>query len=199
MRSAPALSARCNPRRRPALRTLADDGCRAPRPYGRGCTRGRRHEIKEQLERLGLRLSMTLPGGPISIVDEGVGTMVWGKRRFKGVDYVPYFDRFEKLLLANGAQYREFIMVSTKTDEPLVDDFYIGVPNEAFLMLFDGFEKIREAISLRRSTPCISPTRQRRSSTLDLRSQRNWDRSPSSKYNMGLARRSNQAKRGLSI
>ena len=71
--------------------------------------------------------------------------MVWGKRRFDGVEYVPYFDRFEKLLLANGTLYREFIMVSTKTDNPFVDDFYIGVPNDVFLALFDGFERIGEA------------------------------------------------------
>lgn len=53
--------------------------------------------------------------------------MVWGKRRFDGVDYVPYFDRLDKMLLSNGALYREFIMVSTKTDRPLTADFYLGV------------------------------------------------------------------------
>src|SRR6266702_2220432 len=84
-------------------------------------------EVNEELARLGLKMGMTVPGGPIKMVDDGAGTMVWGKRRFKDVEYVPYFERFEKLLIANGAQYREFIMVSTKTDDPFVDDFYIGV------------------------------------------------------------------------
>jgi hypothetical protein len=71
--------------------------------------------------------------------------MIWGKRRFDGVEYIPYFERFEKLLIANGALYREFIMVSTKTDKPLTDDFYIGVPNKSFLAAFDGFEEISES------------------------------------------------------
>ena len=71
--------------------------------------------------------------------------MVWGKRRFDGVDYVPHFDRLEKMLLSNGSLYREFIMVSTKTDRPQTADFYLGVPNKSFLAAFDGFEKISES------------------------------------------------------
>lgn len=35
-------------------------------------------------------------------------------------------------------------MASTKNDNPFVDDFYIGLPNEAFFVLFDGFERIGE-------------------------------------------------------
>lgn len=58
--------------------------------------------------------------------------MVWGKRRFAGIEYVPSFDLLEKLLMANAALYREFIMVSTKTSKPSVDDFYLGVPNKTF-------------------------------------------------------------------
>ena len=30
---------------------------------------------------------------------------------------------------------------------PGVDDFYVGVPNETFLALFDGFERIAESDS----------------------------------------------------
>jgi hypothetical protein len=71
--------------------------------------------------------------------------MIWGKRRFDGVDYVPYFDRLEKLLMANGTLYREFIMVSTKTDKPLTDDYYLGVSNKSFLAAFDGFDEISES------------------------------------------------------
>jgi hypothetical protein len=36
-------------------------------------------------------------------------------------------------------------MVSTNTDDALVSDYYIGVPNEAFLIGFDGFERVAEA------------------------------------------------------
>jgi hypothetical protein len=71
--------------------------------------------------------------------------MVWGKRRFSGIEYVPSFDLLEKLLMANAALHREFIMVSTKTSKPLVDDFFLGVPNKTFLALFDGFEEIEES------------------------------------------------------
>jgi hypothetical protein len=71
--------------------------------------------------------------------------MVWGKRRFDGVDHVPYFERFEKLMLENATLYRQFIMVSTKTENPFVDDFYIGVPNETLFKLFDGFERVAES------------------------------------------------------
>ena len=31
--------------------------------------------------------------------------MVWLKRRFAGVDYVPYMDRLKDLLFANAAHY----------------------------------------------------------------------------------------------
>ena len=48
-------------------------------------------------------------------------------------------------VLANGALYREFIMVSTKTSDPFVDDFYLGLPSKTFLALFDGFEEITES------------------------------------------------------
>ena len=48
-------------------------------------------------------------------------------------------------MLANGALYREFIMVSTKTSDPFVDDFNLGLPSKTFLALFDGFEEITES------------------------------------------------------
>src|SRR5580693_8015272 len=71
-------------------------------------------------------------------------TMIWGKRRFAYADYSPYFDRLEKLVMAAPTQYRQFMMVSTDTDEPGVSDFYVGVPNEAFMAWFDGFERVEE-------------------------------------------------------
>jgi hypothetical protein len=70
--------------------------------------------------------------------------MVWIKRRFNAADYAPYMKRLENLLMANASRYPEFLMVSTKTDEPLVSDYYIGVPNESFLIGFDGFERVAE-------------------------------------------------------
>jgi hypothetical protein len=74
-----------------------------------------------------------------------VRLMIWIKRRFDGSDYVPYMDRLQKLLFANAPLYAEFIMVSTKTDDPLVDDYYIGVPNESLLVGFDGFKRVAES------------------------------------------------------
>lgn len=71
--------------------------------------------------------------------------MVWIKRRFHAADYAPYMQRLENLLMANAALYREFLMVSTKTDDVLTDDYYIGVPNESFLLGFDGFERVAES------------------------------------------------------
>ena len=70
--------------------------------------------------------------------------MIWAKRRFAYADYSPYFDRMEKLLLANSTPYREFIMVSTKASGPGESNIYVGVPNDTFLAAFDGFEPIQE-------------------------------------------------------
>jgi hypothetical protein len=53
--------------------------------------------------------------------------MVWGKRTFEYADYGPYMDRLEKLLMANPAHYREFIMVSTQTSHAGISDYYVGV------------------------------------------------------------------------
>jgi hypothetical protein len=69
--------------------------------------------------------------------------MIWAKRQFKNADYHPYFENFEKLLLANGPLYREFLMVSVKA-KAATDDIYIGVPSESFLQGFDGFEHVDE-------------------------------------------------------
>jgi hypothetical protein len=85
----------------------------------------------------------------VRTLDKGIGTadqsMRWAKRRFEGADYGPYFDLFEKLLMANPKFYRQFIMVSTKTDEPGVNDMWIGVPDPSFLAEFDGFEGVTES------------------------------------------------------
>ncbi len=71
--------------------------------------------------------------------------MVWGKRRFEYADYGPAMDLLEKLLMANPTQYREFIMVSTKTSNAGSSDYYVGVPHKAFMTAFDGFEHVEES------------------------------------------------------
>jgi hypothetical protein len=71
--------------------------------------------------------------------------MMWGKRRFEYADYGAAMDLLEKLLMANPTQYREFIMVSTKTSKPGTSDYYVGVPHKAFRSLFDGFDHVEES------------------------------------------------------
>jgi hypothetical protein len=46
--------------------------------------------------------------------------------------------------MANPTAYKEFLMVSTKTDDAGVSDYYVGVPSEPFLAAFDGFERVSE-------------------------------------------------------
>lgn len=71
--------------------------------------------------------------------------MIWAKRRFAFADYSPYFDRLEKLLMATPTQYREFLMISTETDDPGVSDYYVGMPAEPYMAAFDGFERVQES------------------------------------------------------
>ena len=69
--------------------------------------------------------------------------MIWGKRVFQGADYAPYQDRMQTLLLANAAQYAQFIMVSTKV-RPGINTCWVGVPSEALFAAFDGFQRVQE-------------------------------------------------------
>lgn len=71
--------------------------------------------------------------------------MIWLKRRFAGADYGPYMDRLEQLMIANPQLYQKFIMVSTKTRDALVSDYYVGVPNEVLAGGFDGFIRVGES------------------------------------------------------
>jgi hypothetical protein len=71
--------------------------------------------------------------------------MIWVKRRLAAADSERYKERLNILSLANPTLYSEFLMVSTKTDDVLVSDYYIGVPNEALLSGFDGFERVAES------------------------------------------------------
>jgi hypothetical protein len=70
--------------------------------------------------------------------------MVWGKRRFQFAEYTPYFDRLEKLLMANPQRYAQFIMVSTKVNAR-ESEYYVGVPDKPLPALFDGFEPVEES------------------------------------------------------
>jgi hypothetical protein len=71
--------------------------------------------------------------------------MIWGKRKFTHADYSPYFAKMEKLVQITPALYREFMMVSTKTADAGINQVYVGVPSEAFISGFDGFERVEEA------------------------------------------------------
>jgi hypothetical protein len=64
--------------------------------------------------------------------------MFWARRKFANADYGRYQDRLANLMMADAARYAEFIMVSTKTADPTVSEYYIGVPNESYLSMFDG-------------------------------------------------------------
>jgi hypothetical protein len=68
--------------------------------------------------------------------------MVWGKRAFSNADFGRYHERLLKLLYANPASYREFMMVSTKTEDPTLRMYYVGVPLEKFTIAFDEFEYV---------------------------------------------------------
>ena len=70
--------------------------------------------------------------------------MIWARRRFEYAAYAAYQDRIGDLQMANPTLYRQFVMVDVETDKPGVSDHYIGVPSQAFLAAFDGFEVVRE-------------------------------------------------------
>lgn len=70
--------------------------------------------------------------------------MIWARRRFKWAEYAPYQDRVGDLQMAAPTLYRQFIMVDVETGESGVSDHYIGLPNQALLAAFDGFEVVGE-------------------------------------------------------
>jgi hypothetical protein len=71
--------------------------------------------------------------------------MIWLKRRFYAADFAPYQNKLGDMLMAMPAHYAEFLMVSTKTDKPLMSDYYVGLPTEVLAAAFDGFERVSEA------------------------------------------------------
>jgi hypothetical protein len=71
-------------------------------------------------------------------------------------------------MLENAPLYPQFIMVSVETDEAGVDTHYIGLPNNAFLIEFDGFEVVAE--SREGSIACSLPIRRPMNSPAGSRS-----------------------------
>lgn len=67
--------------------------------------------------------------------------MIWCKRRFEDADFGPYQDRLDKLAMADAKAVSEYCMVSVETSVA-VADYYVGVPDEALLRFFDGFERV---------------------------------------------------------
>jgi hypothetical protein len=49
------------------------------------------------------------------------------------------------LQLRSSAPSQQFMMVSTKTPDGALSDYYVGLPSDAFLVGFDGFEVVAEA------------------------------------------------------
>ena len=70
--------------------------------------------------------------------------MIWITRKFSYVDYGPYMDKLEKLMMVNAQNYSQFIMVSTDTSDVGVSNYFIGLPSAAFVEPFDGFSGIDE-------------------------------------------------------
>lgn len=68
--------------------------------------------------------------------------MVWGKRAFSDAEFGRYHERLLKLLYANPARYREFMMVATKTESLALKTYYVGVPLKPFMQAFDEFEYV---------------------------------------------------------
>ena len=70
--------------------------------------------------------------------------MIWAKRRFAYAAYGPYQDRIGHLHMMSPTMQRQFIMVDVEADKPGESDHYIGLPHQAFLASFDGFEFVSE-------------------------------------------------------
>jgi hypothetical protein len=71
--------------------------------------------------------------------------MFWIKRRFHAANFAASQDLIERLMIAMPDRYAEFLMVSTKTDEPLTSDYYVGLPAESLAAGFTGFQPVSES------------------------------------------------------
>ena len=72
--------------------------------------------------------------------------MEWVKRLFQYAEYAPYMDKLGELQMQNPALYQEFMMVAVKKwHRGTEDEYYIGVPDNRFLVWFDGFTPVAES------------------------------------------------------
>jgi hypothetical protein len=71
--------------------------------------------------------------------------MIWIKKQFKAAEFAPAQDLLERFMMAMPSHYAEFLMVSTETTDPIISDFYIGLPAENLSSAFRGFERISES------------------------------------------------------
>jgi hypothetical protein len=70
--------------------------------------------------------------------------MIWIKRQFQDADFGHYQDRLDALAIADATRIEEYLMVSTET---AVGDgeYYVGLPDDKFMRLFDGFTHVSES------------------------------------------------------
>lgn len=70
--------------------------------------------------------------------------MFWMKRRFSDVEYVPYMDRLEAIMMDMPTRYSEFLMFWMNTEKTNVADYFVGVPTIQLSPVFDGFDAVNE-------------------------------------------------------
>ena len=71
--------------------------------------------------------------------------MIWAKRRFEYAEYAPYQERLEKLVMANPGMLDQFLMVAVDIKKPRLSEYYVGLPSDVFLPLFDDFQQIHQS------------------------------------------------------
>ena|SRR5882757_2299281 len=70
--------------------------------------------------------------------------MIWIKRQFQDAEYSPYMDKLNRLAMADASRVEEYLMVSTETDIGN-SDYYVGLPDDKLMRLFDGFTRVSES------------------------------------------------------
>jgi|LNAP01.1.fsa_nt_gb hypothetical protein len=70
--------------------------------------------------------------------------MIWAKRRLSSDEYIPYQEKFGPLMRAQKSRCHEFVMVAVDGDPTGAGEYYVGVPDELSLRLFDGFSRVNE-------------------------------------------------------
>jgi hypothetical protein len=76
---------------------------------------------------------------------KGDTKMNWGKRTLSDIeDFGRYHEQLLKLLYSNPGRYQEFMMVTTKTEDPASRMYFVGVPPEVPTGAFEGFEYVSD-------------------------------------------------------